>query len=57
MLLALRIKNGLPAAGTGLRSSAAAASATINKTALGYGLNGGTLYISTFDGQPIVAGR
>jgi VCBS repeat-containing protein len=48
--------NGLPAGGTGLGSSDAAASPTTNKTALGYGLNGGTVNFSTFDGQPVVAG-
>lgn len=48
--------NALPAGGTGLGSSDAAASPTTNKTALGYGLNGSTVNFSTFDGQPVVPG-
>ncbi|HWE93404.1 MAG TPA: hypothetical protein VG269_05465, partial [Tepidisphaeraceae bacterium] len=50
------LKSGLPTAGTGLRSSDAAASPASNKTALGYGLNGTSVNYSTFDGLPVAAG-
>jgi hypothetical protein len=50
------LKSGLPTAGTGLRSSDAAASPTTYKYALGYALNGTSVNYSTFDGLPAAAG-